>query len=52
LEIEEDGEDNVKTILSRIGFEDGRWIELAQDLAEFRVLIFVVFNFRESYLVS
>jgi len=37
-------EDNIKTILSRkgIGFENGEWIELAQDRVQWQVLVLAV----------
>lgn len=44
----EDGEGDGRNdfIVRIIGFEDGKWIELAQDRMQWRALILVVLNFR------
>jgi hypothetical protein len=37
-------EDNIKKYLRDIGYEDGRWMELAQDRVQRRTLVLTVLN--------
>jgi len=37
-------EDNIKKYLRDIGYEDGRWMELAQDRVQRRVSVIAVLN--------
>lgn len=37
-------EDNIKTIFSKKGCEDGRWMELALDCVQWQVLVLVMLN--------
>jgi hypothetical protein len=38
--------DNIKTDLRKIGWDDGDWIDLAQDRDQWRALVRVVMNLR------
>jgi hypothetical protein len=39
-------EDNIKTVLQKVGVGCGDWMELAQDTERWRALVSTVMNFR------
>jgi hypothetical protein len=42
--IKNDVENNVKMVLTEIGFDFGRWVELVQDRDQFQALVSAVLN--------
>jgi hypothetical protein len=46
LASEQGWEGNAKMSLRETGYEDGRWMELAQDLVQWRALVLAVLNLR------
>jgi hypothetical protein len=48
--------DNIRKIFRCMGYEDGRWMELAEDRVQWQALLLAVLNLLvllpESYLIS